>query len=66
MEKKLYYELSDNADVSKIVMELSGCMAWIEGDMAGVTEKDDDEREYTITPVWMTDDEFANLPEACL
>jgi hypothetical protein len=65
MAKKLYYQLSDNADVSKIVMELSDCMTWIEEDMNGVSEGED-EREFTITPIWLTDEEFENLPEANL
>ena len=63
MEKKLYYKLSDNADVCEITMDLSGCMAWIEADMEGVSEGED-EREFTITPIWMTEQEYENLPEA--
>ncbi len=63
MGKKLYYKLSDNADVCEIVMDLSGCMAWIEADMENVKEGDD-EKEFTITPIWMTDKAYANLPEA--
>ena len=62
-KKYLYYKLSDNADVSEVVMDLKGCMAWIEGDMEMVTEGDDD-REYIISPVWMTQRQFNNLPEA--
>jgi len=66
-EKKLFYELSDLDEVSCLVMELSGCMAWIEEDMRGVTSnEDEDQREYTITPIWLTDKEFNNLPEANL
>lgn len=64
MEKKLYYKLSDGADVSGIVMELSGVMEWIESDMRGVPEEDLKEFEYTIQPVMMTEEEFNNLPEA--
>jgi hypothetical protein len=58
------YQLSDNADMNNIVMDLSGCLATIEADMEGVSEASQDEREYTITPIWLTDDEFENLPEA--
>lgn len=64
MDKKLYYQLSDNADVSNITMELDGCMEWIKNDMAEKTELEADEVEYTLTPVWLTDDEFENLTEA--
>lgn len=63
MKKKLYYQLSDNADTSHVTMALSGCMSWIDGDMDGVSEEDSKEFEYTITPIWMTEDEFNNLPE---
>jgi len=44
-------------------MELSGVMAWIQGDEEEVTPEDD-ERYYTIVPIWLTDEEFDNLPEA--
>lgn len=65
MEKKLYYQLSDNADVSKIVMELSGVMTWIEEDMKEFPPEtpEDELPEYTITPIWLTDEEFDNLPD---
>jgi hypothetical protein len=61
--KKLYYQLSDNADVSQITMSLEDCMEWIGTDMHGVTENDD-KREFTITPVWLTNEEYNKLPEA--
>lgn len=64
MEKKLYYQLSDTHDVSMIVMDLSGCMEWIKSDMDGVSEEDSKEFEYTLTPIFLTDEEFENLPEA--
>lgn len=64
-EKKLYYQLSDGADVSKAVMELSGAMTWIEEGMKEFSSdmRQDELPEYTLTPVWMTDEEFNNLPE---
>lgn len=63
MEKKLYYQLSDGADYSGVTMELSGIMAWIDGDKTNYKEGDE-MPEYTITPVWMTEEEFDNLHEA--
>lgn len=62
-KKTLYYEFSDNADASGIVMDLSGIMEWIKADMEDVKESDD-EREYTIVPVWLTDKQYRNLPES--
>lgn len=63
MGKKLYYQLSDGGDYENIVMELSGCMSWIEGDMEANYNEGDELPEYTITPIWMTEEEFNNLPE---
>lgn len=65
-EKKLYYELSDGADVSGLTMELSGCVTWIEEAMKDLSEATPEAEvpEYTLTPVWLTDEEFTNLPEA--
>lgn len=60
MEKKLYFKLSDSYDASGIVMKLSGCMEWIENDELS----EQNTNEYTLTPIWLTDDEFDNLPEA--
>jgi len=64
--KKLYYQLSDSADVSNVVMELSGVMSWIEGDMEGFNHETDEPRQYIIEPIWLTDEEFDNLPEASI
>ena len=66
MEKKLYFKLSDGVDASNIVMDLSGCMEWIKGDVDGVAEEDSEDYEYTLVPVWLTDEEFNNLPEASI
>jgi hypothetical protein len=60
MEKKLYFKLSDNGDVSNVVLALDGCMEWIKNDEF----LEGDDVEYTLVPVWMTEEEFDNLPEA--
>lgn len=52
-EKKLFFELSDGADVNCIVMTLSGCMEWIKVDTDGLGETA--LNEYTIKPVFMTE-----------
>lgn len=64
MEKKLYYQLSDGSDYSNVTMDLSGIMSWIEGDQDNCKEDNEDMPQYTITPIWLTEDEFDNLPEA--
>lgn len=60
MEKKLYYRFSDGHDISKVVMDLSGCVAWME------SEEQDPElpSTFTLEPVWLTDEEYDKLPEA--
>jgi hypothetical protein len=63
-QKKLYYQLSDGADASNIVMELSGCMAWIEGEQPKTEAEETEDRQYTLTPIWLTDRQFKKLPEA--
>lgn len=67
MDKKLYY-LLDNRDGEGGIMGLSGCMEWIKGDMEAnypdaENLPDDEKPQYTITPVWMTDEEYENLPD---
>lgn len=62
-DKKLYYQFSDGFDVSKIVLDLTGIMEWIESDMEQWSEGDE-MPEYKIEPIWLTDEEFENLPEA--
>ena len=64
MEKKLYYQLSDGYDVSNVVMSLDDCSNHIFCDMEGITEDDSEDRQYTIIPIWLTDEEVEMLPEA--
>ena len=63
--KKLYYKLE--ADDYITIMDLSGCFAWIETSCRDI-EKENlfdeiDLAQYVITPVWMTEEEYKNLPE---
>ena len=66
-DKKLYYAL-DNGEGEGGTMELSGCMEWIKGDMEsnypdGQKMPEDELPSYTLTPVWMTDEEYEELPD---
>jgi hypothetical protein len=61
-KKKLYYNLSD-ADGAIGVMALSGCMAYIKADMEDNTPDDVEDKEFTITPIWLTDKQYRDLPE---
>lgn len=67
MEKKLYYRLS-TLDETGGIMDLSGCLEWIKGDIEsnyqdGENLSEIDLPEYTIAPVWMTDEDYEKLPE---
>ena len=66
--KKLYYKLE--ADDYTCIMDLSGAFAWIEASCEDVQrqnlcdEKPEDMPQYIITPIWMTEEDYNNLPEA--
>ena len=65
MKKKLYFQLSDNCDVSNLVFNNMATIAsWIEDEVKEVSEEDLAEFEYTITPILLTDEEFEKLQEA--
>ena len=68
MEKKLYYRLE--ADDYNVIMDLEGCFEWIRTSCGDIERenlfdtKEEDMPQYIISPVWMTEEEFNNLPEA--
>lgn len=62
--KKLYFRLSDGDDISNVAMELSGAMKMIEEQMKEIAVDEGDDIVYALTPVWLTDEEFDNLPES--
>lgn len=64
MEKKLYYNIQNNADLSMTVKDVNCLKNIMDGDFHDLTQEQIEEYEYTITPVFMTDKEFRNLPEA--
>jgi len=65
-DKKLYFSLDDNDHIHGLIMELSGCLEWIKSDTGELSELEISNRIYTLTPIWLTDDEYKNLPEANL
>lgn len=63
MKKKYFKLTSDSRDISGCIFpELSGATAWIEGEQDELNE-DDGEVDYTITIIWMTEEEFESIPE---
>ena len=64
MEKKVYWLVSSNYDLSNHVPNFETAMELIKGDFDCQDEEGKKEVEYTIKPVWMTEDEYEALPEA--
>lgn len=64
MEKKKYFKLtSDARDISGCIFpDLSGATEWIINELDEINETDGD-IDYTITVIWMTQEEFENTPE---
>ena len=61
MEKKLYWLVESNADLSNTVQNLEQAKELIQGDFDNEEEKE--EVEYTITPIYLTDEEYEALPQ---
>ncbi len=63
MNKKVFFQI-DNGD-TKVTAELSGVLTQLEAECQDVKNNDDmDLYSWTITPIIMTDEEYAKLPEA--
>lgn len=64
MEKKKFFKLtSDARDISGCIFpDLSGATEWINAELDELTDQTE-ETDYTITIIWMTQEEFENTPE---
>lgn len=62
MEKKLFYTI-DNGDTA-MTAHLDACMEVIKAESPSKSDPGTDDIQWTITPVWLTDEEFESLPEA--
>lgn len=62
MEKRLYYQLTDQYEMD-VTADLNSCMTIIEGHMWDYTNGVD-QNEFTLTPVWLTDEEYSAMPES--
>lgn len=63
-EKEIYYKLSDNADLNGLYLaSMREVSEHIEMDLGDIHLSDIENVQYTITPVYMTKEEFDNLPE---
>lgn len=64
MQKKLYWLVESNADLSVTCKELPTCTDLIKEDFEETEAEEKEQAEYTITPVWYTDEEYQELGEA--
>ena len=64
MEKKIFFKLSGMVEPDYIIMPLDDLQAMIQNDLEGCYDADDILPKYTIEPVYMTQEEYENLPEA--
>lgn len=63
-EKEMYYCLSDNADLNGLYLSsMREVSEHIEMDLGDIEPSDRENVQYTITPVYLTQTEFDNLPE---
>lgn len=62
MEKKLYYELTNNFDMN-VTADLSSCMQIIEGNVSD-NKEDVGEVIFELKPVLLTDQEYLDLGES--
>jgi len=63
MEKKLYYKLEDNGDLSCTCESIKICTDIMEGDILDVHPNERGDVIYTITPIYLTEEEYNSLPE---
>ena len=64
MKKKLFLSVSDNFDLSNLYLkDMDAVTEYINGDIPNYNGDDINQIEWTIKPVFMTQDEFDNLPE---
>lgn len=64
MEKKLFWSLSDNEDLSSLyVRTLEEVKDYMVTGTPDLKPDDEDEFQFTVKAVFMTEEEFNNLPE---
>jgi len=64
MKKKIYWQIDDNGDLSNTCESPEVCIQVLNASFDDMEKEEQEETYYTITPVWYTDKEYKNLPEA--
>lgn len=62
--KKLFWTVRSNGDMLITVEDLETVRVLIESDIEELTEDEAESYEYTVTPTYMTQEEFDNREEA--
>jgi len=62
MEKKIFFKLSGIIEPDYIIMPLEDLQAMIQNDLESYST-DDDLPTYTVEPIYMTQEEYENMPE---
>lgn len=64
MEKKLMFLLTDSyGTYTNLCLDAEGIAHLIQTECEGVDEDETKDYEFSIRPVWMTQEEIDNLPE---
>ena len=63
MEKTLYWLVEDNADLSTTTNNLQSAKFIISEDFESLNSEEKKEVEYTLTPTYLTEEEYLSLPE---
>jgi hypothetical protein len=64
MEKELYYKLEDNGDLSCVCQTLTEASNIMDGYLGDWDPSEVEKVFFTITPIYMTEDEFNALGDA--
>lgn len=62
--KKLYWLVESNGDLSITETTLENCKYHIQGDFESLPDDEKAETKYTVTPTFLTEEEYNALPEA--
>lgn len=63
-EKKLYWEITSNIEVSVTVQNFDMGIEIIKNNFKELTNEEQSEVEYKLIPVWLTDRQYKRLPES--
>lgn len=62
-DKKFYWLVEDNCDLSVYVEDLTHCQMIIESNFDSLNQDEKEYTQYTITPTWLTQEEIDEMPE---